>query len=564
MILAGELPAGSKFNEAAIAERLGVSRGPVREAFRALEESGLVRLEKNRGVFVRQIPIEEADEIYELRAVLDEFVGRRLAQSASAEQVRELSARVDRMERAAAKGDVEAYLAANVAFHDRLVELAGNAKLLGMYRRLVNELHLFRHATLAQGGVLPVSTREHRAIVERIAAGQPAAAGRALYDHVMASRERMHRGRPAGRRRRHAIAAPSNLEEIPVNPASLTVNGRTYRSPARPLVVVCVDGCEPEYINQAIASGRAPFIAALRETGTCLTADCVVPSFTNPNNLSIVTGAPPAVHGICGNYFWDRDAGAEVMMNDPKYLRAGTILAAFADAGAKVAVVTAKDKLRALLGHKMSGICFSSERAAEATMAANGIDGVPAMVGMPVPSVYSAELSEFVFAAGVKLMERHEPDVMYLSTTDYVQHKVAPGVGVGQRFLRDDGSLPRAARRAGSDRRADRRSRDERQDRCVRAAQHRLPAGCPRPRVRRRHDARDPADHRSRTSSITARWARSRRCTCRRRSPRAMPRRESRACPGSTSYCRAPWPARASSFPKIGSAISSSSRSGSR
>jgi len=219
-----------------------------------------------------------------------------------------------------------------------------------------------------------------------------------------------------------------------VNPATVSVNGRTYRSPERPLVVVCVDGCEPEYINQAISSGRAPFIAALREKGTCLTADCVVPSFTNPNNLSIVTGAPPAVHGICGNYFWDKDAGAEVMMNDPKYLRAGTILAAFAEAGAKVAVVTAKDKLRALLGHKMSGICFSSERAAEATMAANGIDGVPAMVGMAVPSVYSAELSEFVFAAGVKLMERHKPDVMYLSTTDYVQHKVAPGVGMANDF----------------------------------------------------------------------------------------------------------------------------------
>ena len=219
-----------------------------------------------------------------------------------------------------------------------------------------------------------------------------------------------------------------------MNPATVSVNGRTYRSPERPLVVVCVDGCEPEYINQAIASGRAPFMAALREKGTCLTADCVVPSFTNPNNLSIVTGAPPAVHGICGNYFWDKDAGAEVMMNDPKYLRAGTILAAFAEAGARVAVVTAKDKLRALLGHKMSGICFSSERAAEATMAANGIDGVPAMVGMTVPSVYSAELSEFVFAAGVKLMERHEPDVMYLSTTDYVQHKVAPGVGVANDF----------------------------------------------------------------------------------------------------------------------------------
>ena len=181
----------------AIAERLGVSRGPVREAFRALEESGLVRLEKNRGVFVRQIPVEEADEIYELRAVLDEFVGRRLAQTAAPEHLRELRGHVERMEKAAAKGDVEAYLAANVSFHDRMVELAGNAKLLVTYRRLVNELLLFRHATLAQGGALSVSTREHRDIVDRIAAGQPAAAGRALYEHVMASRERMHRARNA-------------------------------------------------------------------------------------------------------------------------------------------------------------------------------------------------------------------------------------------------------------------------------------------------------------------------------------------------------------------------------
>jgi len=219
-----------------------------------------------------------------------------------------------------------------------------------------------------------------------------------------------------------------------LNAPTVTVNRRSYRWPTRPLVVVCVDGCEPEYINQAITSGNAPYFARLREHGTCLTADCVVPSFTNPNNLSIVTGAPPAVHGICGNYFWDRDAGAEVMMNDPKYLRARTILATFADAGAKVAVVTAKDKLRALLGHKLAGICFSSEKSGEASVPANGIDSVPEMVGMAVPSVYSAELSEFVFAAGVKLMERVRPDVMYLSTTDYVQHKVAPGVGSANAF----------------------------------------------------------------------------------------------------------------------------------
>jgi len=178
----------------------------------------------------------------------------------------------------------------------------------------------------------------------------------------------------------------------------------------------------------------APFIAKLLAGGSAFKGDCVVPSFTNPNNLSIVTGAPPSVHGICGNYFYDRDANAEVMMNDPKYLRAGTVLAALAAAGAKVAVVTAKDKLRKLLGHRLTGICFSSEKAAEATLAENGIENVVEMVGMPVPPVYSAELSEFVFAAGVKLLESRRPDLMYLSTTDYVQHKFAPGTAGANAF----------------------------------------------------------------------------------------------------------------------------------
>ncbi|MEO9135708.1 MAG: phosphonoacetate hydrolase [Casimicrobiaceae bacterium] len=218
-------------------------------------------------------------------------------------------------------------------------------------------------------------------------------------------------------------------------PGAISVNGRSYRWPARPLVVVCVDGCEPDYVSQAITAGSAPWMAALDGVGTCLTADCVVPSFTNPNNLSIVTGVPPSVHGICGNYFFDPDAQAEVMMNDPKYLRAGTILAAFADAGAKVVVITAKDKLRALLGHRLKGVCFSSERADQATLADNGIVDVLSLTGMPVPSVYSAELSEFVFAAGCALLERDRPDVMYLSTTDYVQHKHAPGTPAANAFI---------------------------------------------------------------------------------------------------------------------------------
>jgi phosphonoacetate hydrolase len=207
----------------------------------------------------------------------------------------------------------------------------------------------------------------------------------------------------------------------------LNVNKRSYRLPTEPTVVVCVDGCEPDYLAQAVAAGRMPWLKRTLAEGAGLIADCVVPSFTNPNNLSIVTGAPPSVHGICGNYLYDTASGTEVMMNDPKWLRAPTLLAALADAGKQVAVVTAKDKLRRLLGHEMKGICFSSEKSNEVTRADNGIEDVLGLVGMPVPSVYSAELSEFVFAAGVKLAQKHRPDVMYLSTTDYVQHKHAPG-----------------------------------------------------------------------------------------------------------------------------------------
>jgi phosphonoacetate hydrolase len=216
----------------------------------------------------------------------------------------------------------------------------------------------------------------------------------------------------------------------------IEVNARTYRLPECPCVVVCVDGCEPDYIAQAVAGGHMPWMRRVLAQGTEVIADCVMPSFTNPNNLSIVTGAPPAVHGICGNYLYDTEAGVEVMMNDPKWLRAPTLLAALAHAGCKVAVVTAKDKLRKLLGHELRGICFSAEKADQATLAEHGIDGALQLVGRPVPSVYSAELSEFVFAAGVRLMQTHRPDIMYLSTTDYVQHKHAPGSAEANSFYR--------------------------------------------------------------------------------------------------------------------------------
>lgn len=208
---------------------------------------------------------------------------------------------------------------------------------------------------------------------------------------------------------------------------SITVNDKTYAWPSEPVVVICVDGCEPAYLTEAMRAGVMPCLSRAVKSGADLIGECVVPSFTNPNNLSIVTGAPPSVHGICGNYLYDRESGQEVMMNDPKFLRAETILAAFAKAGAKLAVITAKDKLRKLLGKGMTGICFSAEKADETTVAEHGIDNALAYVDRPLPSVYSADLSEFVFAAGVKLLRDRRPDIMYLSTTDYVQHKAAPG-----------------------------------------------------------------------------------------------------------------------------------------
>jgi phosphonoacetate hydrolase len=216
--------------------------------------------------------------------------------------------------------------------------------------------------------------------------------------------------------------------------ATVSVNGRTYRHPRQPVVVVCIDGGEPEYFDRAIAAGVAPATQRFRADGLWRQARAVVPSFTNPNNLSIVTGVPPAVHGISGNYFWDAAAGREVMMNDPQFLRCPTLLATLAGAGARCVVITAKDKLRRLLGHGMAGICFSSEKAAEVRKDEHGIERVTDLVPMPVPDVYSAELSEYVLAAALALFRRERPDVMYLSLTDYIQHKHPPGDPVATQF----------------------------------------------------------------------------------------------------------------------------------
>lgn len=224
-----------------------------------------------------------------------------------------------------------------------------------------------------------------------------------------------------------------------MSPVGVIANDREYANPKTCAIAICLDGCEPAYLDEAIAAGLMPALEKIRQTGTVRTAHSVIPSFTNPNNLSIATGRPPSVHGICGNYLYDPQTGEEVMMNDPRFLRAPTIFKAFHDAGKRVAVVTAKDKLRALLGDGLSfaggrAICFSAERSDSTTLAEHGIDNASAHFGLPVPEVYSAELSEFVFAAGVRLLKEFNPDVMYLTTTDYVQHKYAPGVPEANAF----------------------------------------------------------------------------------------------------------------------------------
>ena len=208
---------------------------------------------------------------------------------------------------------------------------------------------------------------------------------------------------------------------------TVKVNGRSYKLPARPTVVIVVDGFDPAYLEHGLANGTLPRMKSFGTEGFVGIADCSMPSTTNTNNTSIVTGVPPAVHGINGNYYLDPETGKEIMITDASRLRCGTILGAMSDAGVRTAVVTAKDKLLKVLAHKMSGIQFSSEYAHKANLRDNNIDRVEELVGRPQPDQYSADLSLFALDAGVKILSSVRPDLMYLSTSDYVQHKHAPG-----------------------------------------------------------------------------------------------------------------------------------------
>ena len=217
---------------------------------------------------------------------------------------------------------------------------------------------------------------------------------------------------------------------------TVKVNGRSYKLPARPTVVIVVDGFDPAYLEHGFANATLARMKSFGTEGFVGIADCSMPSTTNTNNTSIVTGVPPAVHGINGNYYLDPETGKEIMITDASRLRCGTILGAMSDAGVRTAVVTAKDKLLKVLAHKMSGIQFSSEYAHKANLRDNNIDRVEELVGRPQPDQYSADLSLFALDAGVKILSSVRPDLMYLSTSDYVQHKHAPGEPEADAYLR--------------------------------------------------------------------------------------------------------------------------------
>jgi phosphonoacetate hydrolase len=219
---------------------------------------------------------------------------------------------------------------------------------------------------------------------------------------------------------------------------SVNVNGVDYRWPKRPVAVVCIDGGDPAYLQQYLKDGGIPNIARFMKQGFSAVAEGTVPSFTCPNNMSIITGTPASKHGISGNFYLDTKTGEAVVMTGPELLRGDTILARFADAGAKVVSITAKDKLRRQLGKNLDvakgNVSFSSELAGRCTLRENGIENVLELVGMPQPDMYSMELSLFVLEAGIKLLEQRRPDLLYLSLTDWVQHKYAPEETEAKRF----------------------------------------------------------------------------------------------------------------------------------
>lgn len=199
----------------------------------------------------------------------------------------------------------------------------------------------------------------------------------------------------------------------------IELHGRKYKLPSKPTVAICVDGFDPEYLEKGITDGVLPNLAALTQSGFHAMAKCAMPSFTNPNNVAIITGVPVSDHGISGNYFLDRETGKEEMITDDSMLIGSTILEMMSKRGVRVAAVTAKDKLRKILSHGLdSAICFSAEKAAGCSAKGNRIADVEFWLGQKQPSQYSGELSLFVMDAGIKLLEEDRADLFYLTLSD--------------------------------------------------------------------------------------------------------------------------------------------------
>ena len=278
-----------------------------------------------------------------------------------------------------------------------------------------------------------------------------------------------------------------------------TANGRLYHPPARPVAVLCIDGCADEYLSVSISAGMMPNTLAMVQRGYRGMVRGALPSFTNVNNSAIVTGMPPSVTGICGNFFLDPETGLEVMMNGPEFLRCGTLLTAAADAGRRVAFITAKEKLRTLLGDgivERGGIAFSSEKVDEARLATHGVDQAESIIGKPRPEIYSGDASVYVLEAGAALVEQERADFLYLSLTDYMQHKFAPGGPREPRVSRPIGPADRPPARGRVRCRCHCRPWDEREEQLRWVAERDLRRVTPARAIWRWYPG-DLSDHRS-------------------------------------------------------------------
>ncbi len=223
--------------------------------------------------------------------------------------------------------------------------------------------------------------------------------------------------------------------------STIELNGIRYQRPARPVAVVCIDGGDPKYMEQGLHDGIIPNIARFMTDGFSTIARGSMPSFTCPNNMSIVTGTEPQVHGISGNFYLNRETNEPVVMTGPELLRTRSLMSEFSRHGVQVVSITAKDKLRQQLQKDMDlssgSMSFSAQHAGQCTLAENGIEDVLTFVGQPQPDMYSADLSLFVLDAGIQLLETRRPDILYLSLTDFIQHSHAPGTPVANQFYRD-------------------------------------------------------------------------------------------------------------------------------